>query len=106
MFARRDQALHDLTMQVVGHDNADDIDVGVFCNRLPGSVVALISKAPGGERAELRTDVANRDVPQVRQRGCVKRRRGSVSGRVRPARHASSDDCDTDRHDLSFSAVD
>jgi hypothetical protein len=28
VFAGRDQALHDLAMQVVGHDHADDIDVG------------------------------------------------------------------------------
>ena len=72
VLAGSDQPLHDLTMQGVGHDHADDIDVGVLGNRLPGGVVALISETPGGERAELGTDVADGDEPQVRQCGLGK----------------------------------
>ena len=49
MFARGDQSLHDLAMQGVGHDDADDIDVGVLRNRLPGGVVALVPEAPRGK---------------------------------------------------------
>ncbi len=70
-------------MQGVGHDNADDIDVRVLGNRLPGGVGALVAEPSGRERAELRTDVSNGDEPQVRQYGLVKHRRNSVAGSVR-----------------------
>ena len=83
VLAGSDQPLHDLAMQGVGHDHADDIDVGVLRNRLPGGVGALVPEAAGRERAELRTDIADGDEPQVRQCGLVKRWRDSVGGRVR-----------------------
>jgi hypothetical protein len=41
VFAGGDQALHDLTMQGVGYDHADDVDFGVLRNSLPGGVGAL-----------------------------------------------------------------
>ena len=104
VLAGSDQPLHDLPMQGVGHDHADDIDVGVLGNRLPGSVVALVPETPGSERAELGTDVSDGDEPQVRQCGAVKRRCTSVRGRVRPARHPRSDHCDADRHGSSPSS--
>src|SRR5215218_341863 len=78
VLAGSDQTLNDLTMQGISHDHADEFDVGVLRNCLPGSVVALVSKTPGGERAELRTDVSDRDESQVRQRGAVYRRCTSV----------------------------
>ena len=51
VLAGGDQSLHDLAMQSVGHNNADDVDVGVLRNRLPGSVGALVAEAPGRERS-------------------------------------------------------
>src|SRR5829696_6269263 len=101
VLAGSNQTLNDLTMEGIGHDHADDIDVGVFGNGLPGSVVVLVSETPGSERAELGTDVSDGDESQVRQCGAVQRRCTSVRGRVRPARHARSDHCDADRHGSS-----
>src|SRR5688572_24872437 len=103
MLAGSDQTLDDLTMQGIGHDHADDIDVGVLRNGLPGSVVALVAETPGSERAELRTNVPDGDESQARQCGAVQRRCTSVRCGVRPARHPRSDHCDADRHRiLSF----
>src|SRR5215207_5150414 len=98
VLAGTDQPLHHLPMEEVGHHYAEDIDVGVLGNCLPGGVVALVPEASGGERAQPRTDVADGDESQVRQYGLIKCRRDSVGGRVRPARHPRSDHCNTDRH--------
>jgi hypothetical protein len=89
-------------MQGVGYDHADDIDSGVLGNCLPRSVGALVSETLGGERAELRADVSDREEPEVRQYRLIKRWRDSVGGSVRPACHARSDHCDANRHDRPF----
>ncbi len=83
VLAGGDQALHHLAVQGVGHDHADDIDVGVLRDRLPGGVGALVPEAPGRQRAELRADVADGDEPQVRQ--CGLDRASARSGRRRRA---------------------
>jgi hypothetical protein len=93
-----DEALHHLAMQKVGHDHADDVDVGVLRYRLPGGVIALVSEAPSCQRAKLRTDIADGDEPQVRQCGLIKGWCHSVRRRMRPARHARSDYCNANRH--------
>ena len=39
-----DQSFHHLAMQIVGDDHADDVDVGVLSNRLPGCVSCARSR--------------------------------------------------------------
>ena len=52
VFAGGDQSLHHLAVQGVGHDHADDVDVRVLGNRLPGGVGALVPEPPRRKRAQ------------------------------------------------------
>jgi len=54
-------------MQEVGHGHANDIDVRILGYRLPRRIGALIPEAPRSNRAEIGTDVADGDEPQLWQ---------------------------------------
>jgi hypothetical protein len=76
---------------VVGHDDADDVDVVGLSDRLPGGLRPGVPEAPGHVGGELLVDVGHGDQPHVRETRSIERGGGSISGGVRATGHAGTD---------------
>jgi hypothetical protein len=90
------QALDDLAVERVGHDNADHVDVVGGGHGLPAALGPLVAEAAGGVGGEGRVDVGDGGQPDLGQALAVDGGRGPVPAGVGPAGHAGPDDGDAD----------
>ena len=93
-----------LAVQVVGHHDADRVDIGGVGDRAPVVLGALVAVAQRVVVGDGRVGVGDGDQPDVGSFGAEQRRRGAVSGGMRPAGHAAADDGDTDRVEVCHRA--
>ena len=96
MLARRQQALDDLAVQMVGDHDADRVDVGGIGDGTPVVLRPLVAVALGGVVGDGVVRVGDGDQPDVRPVRAEQRASGAIAGRVRAARHAAADHGDPD----------
>lgn len=94
MLPRGQESLDHLAVERIRDDDADDVDVVRFCDRLPRGVMAFIAESPGSEGPELRVHIADRHEAHRRKHWAVEGRRCAVCRRVCLAGHSCADDGD------------
>ena len=97
VLARGQQALDDLAVQVVGHHNADRVDIRRIGDRMPVVLGAVVAITLGGVVCDGGVGVCDRDESNVGAFGAEQRGGGPVSGGMGTAGHPAADDGDPDR---------
>ena len=92
VLARGEEALDDLAVQVVGHHDADRIDVGCVGDRPPVVLGALVAVSLGGVIGDRFVHVRDGHEAHIGPIGAEKGCGTAVSGGMRSSGHPAADD--------------